>query len=159
MGLAGRDGKPRERIEGVRVPCWWDAKRRVVNPMANDLTSREDFLKTVVAGTALAGCGGLLSGCGGSALSDKLSVKPSRARSDELFVVRLRNLSAGQRVVLSAAFDDAFGNEWSSTTVFKANDEGKVDTSKQAPVKGSTVRVPVLSGCAYTTLQVAWLAV
>ena len=136
MGLAGRDGKPRESIEGVRAPCW-DAKRCVVAPMTNDLTSRGDFLKIVAAGTVLTGCGGLLSGCGGPALSEKLSVKPSRARSDEPFVVRLRNLSAGQRVVLSATFDDAFGNEWSSTAVFKASDGGEVDTSKQAPTKGS----------------------
>ncbi len=35
-----------------------------------------------------------------------------------------------------AAFDDAGGREWSSTAAFEADSDGKVDTSKQAPVQG-----------------------
>jgi hypothetical protein len=51
--------------------------------------------------------------------------------------VRLRDLSAGERVVLSAAFDDAVGTEWSSTATFEADGDGRIDISKQAPVEGS----------------------
>lgn len=70
-------------------------------------------------------------------LSRKLSVEPSRLRVDEPFVVRLRELSSGQRVVLSAAFDDGAGREWSSTAVFEAGGDGRVDTSEVAPIEGS----------------------
>jgi Acyl-CoA thioester hydrolase/BAAT N-terminal region len=39
-------------------------------------------------------------------------------------------------VVVFDAFDDAGGREWSSTAAFEADSDGKVDTSKQAPVQG-----------------------
>lgn len=108
---------------------------RRVEPTVGNLTSRREFLGAFAAEAVLA-CGGLLSGCG-AALRDKLSVEPRRARGDEAFVVRLRGLSAGERVVLTAAFDDAFGQEWSSTAVFEADGDGSVDTSERSPVEGS----------------------
>lgn len=103
---------------------------------SGDGTSRKQFLRVVACGAALVGCGGLLSGCG-TALSEKLSVDPARVRGDEPFAVRLRGLSSGERVVLAAAFDDAFGQEWSSIATFEADGGGNVDTSRQAPVEGS----------------------
>ena len=106
-----------------------------MEPTVGNLTSRREFLGAFAAGAVLA-CGGLLSGCG-AALRDKLSVEPRRARGDEAFVVRLRGLSAGERVVLTAAFDDAFGQEWFSTAVFEADGDGSVDTSERSPVEGS----------------------
>lgn len=47
-------------------------------------------------------------------------------------------------MILSGTFDDELGQEWSSTVVFEADEEGKVDTSEQAPVEGSyEVRDPM----------------
>jgi dienelactone hydrolase len=99
--------------------------------------SRREFLKATAVGAAVVGCAAVGLACGGPALSERLSVRPSRSRGDETFVVRLSGLSPGDRAVLSASFDDAFGNEWSSTAVFEADVDGRVDTSKQAPVEGS----------------------
>ena len=101
-----------------------------------ELASRREFLRKVATGAALAACAGLGAACGPS-LSHKLTVEPSRARADEPFVVRVRDLAPGARVVLSAAFDDTAGGEWSSTAVFEADSNGRVDTSKQAPAEGS----------------------
>lgn len=103
-----------------------------MDPGPGNLISRKAFLKTAAAGVASAGCGVILAGCG-SAPPWKLSVEPSRSRGDEPFVVRLKDLRAGQRVVLSASL----GGGWSSITVFEADGRGEVDTSRQAPVKGS----------------------
>ena len=100
------------------------------------LTSRKEFLRVAAAGATLATCPGLAVACGPT-LSEKLSVEPQRVRSDEPFVVRLADLPPGERVILSAKFDDRTGKQWSSTTVFEANEDGRVDTSEQAPVKGS----------------------
>ena len=100
------------------------------------LTSRKEFLRSVAAGATLAACPGLVVSCSPS-LSDKLTVEPKRIRSDEPFVVRLTDLSPRERVVLSAKFEDRKGKQWTSATVFEADDEGRVDTSKQAPAKGS----------------------
>ena len=99
------------------------------------IISRKGFLKAA-AGAALVGLGGLSAGCEPT-LSEKLLVEPGRARSDEPFVVRLTGLSAGERVVLSVAFDDAREKEWSATAVFEADGDGRVDISEQAPVEGS----------------------
>ena len=88
------------------------------------------------AGTVVASCGGLLSSCGG-ALSDQLSVSPGRVLPDKPFVVRLEGLSSGQRAVLSASVRDEEGSEWSSSATFKADEQGLVDISEQAPVSGS----------------------
>jgi dienelactone hydrolase len=97
--------------------------------------SRKEFLKTVASGAVLVSCAGMGVGCAPE-LSEKLSIKPSKLRGDEPFVVRLWDLSPGERVVLTVAFDDDRGKEWSSTATFEVDGEGKVDTSKQAPVKG-----------------------
>lgn len=107
-----------------------------MEPTVGNPTNRKDFLKGVAAGAILASCCGVLSGCG-SSLSERLSVEPRRVRGDEPFAVRLRGLAAGERVVLTAAFEDSFRQEWSSTAVFEADGDGAVDTHRQAPVEGS----------------------
>lgn len=99
-------------------------------------TSRKEFLKIVAVGATLATCAELRVACEPS-LARKLSVEPNSVRGDEPFVVRLWDLSPGERVVLTAAFDDELGQEWSATAIFEADEEGKVDTSEQAPVEGS----------------------
>ena len=92
-------------------------------------------MRIASGGALIAGCGSLGVGCGRS-WTEGFSVEPGRVRGDEPFVVRLRDLPPGQRVLLSATFDDARGQEWTSTAVFEADDGGRVDTSEQSPVDG-----------------------
>lgn len=98
-------------------------------------TSRKEFLRGA-AGAVLAGCAGLAVGCE-PGLEGKISVEPVRVRVDEPFVVRVGDLSPGERAVISASFSDALGQEWSGGATFEADDRGAVDTSRQTPVEGS----------------------
>ena len=98
--------------------------------------SREEFLKTAACGAVVVGCAGAATACG-SSRSLELSVEPRRVRADEPFVARLEGLSPGERAVLSASFVDEFLQEWSSTAIFEADGDGRVDTSQLAPLEGS----------------------
>lgn len=103
-----------------------------MDPGIGKRTSRREFLKAAAVGTVLAGGVGFGAGCS-EKLSERLSVEPHRTRGDEPFVVRLRHLSPGSRVVLSASL----GGGWSSIAAFEADGSGVVDTSEQPPVAGS----------------------
>jgi dienelactone hydrolase len=107
-----------------------------MNPALSKRPTRKDFLRTVAAGVAVTVCGGLEIACT-SSLSGKLPAESARLRSDEPFVIRLTDRSPGEHVILLASFGDLSGKEWSSTAAFEADAEGKVDTSRQAPVGGS----------------------
>ena len=98
------------------------------------LASRSGFLKVVDAGAAMVSLGGVACGAG---FPGRLSVEPPRARSDEPFVVRVAGLPPGERVALTASFDDALGQEWFATAIFEADGNGDVDTSTRTPVGGS----------------------
>src|SRR5687768_3486211 len=107
-----------------------------MNPALRKRLIRKEFLKAVAAGAALTGFAGIGVACEPS-LSQKLKVEPGRLRADKPFIVRLSDLSPSAHVVLSVAFDDGLGNEWSSTAVFEADGEGRIDTSELAPAEGS----------------------
>ncbi|QIN79246.1 prolyl oligopeptidase family serine peptidase [Rubrobacter marinus] len=107
-----------------------------MDPTTGGLSSRREFLRGVVAGAALLGCGGAGFACGW-APAPELSVQPRRVRADEPFVARLEGLPPGERAVFSADFVDEMLREWSSTAVFEANEGGIVDTSEHSPIEGS----------------------
>jgi dienelactone hydrolase len=79
-----------------------------------------------------------LFACGFGALrAQTLDVIPSHVLSDESPTLRAGGLQPGQRVLIRAELVDGAGNHWSSQAEFIADAQGAVDTSRQAPAKGS----------------------
>lgn len=66
-----------------------------------------------------------------------LSITPADALIDEPRVIRVEGLAPGQRISIQAQTERAGGQVWRSQAEFKANDEGVVDLSSQAPLAGS----------------------
>jgi Acyl-CoA thioester hydrolase/BAAT N-terminal region len=60
-----------------------------------------------------------------------------RALVDETGVIRAEGLKPNERVLIRAALVDGANEPWSSQADFLADAKGAIDTSKQAPVKGS----------------------
>jgi dienelactone hydrolase len=73
----------------------------------------------------------------GVAFSQILQVNPDRALMDEVAVIRASGLVPNERVSIRADLVDGAGVPWSSQADFVADAQGAVDTSRQAPVKGS----------------------
>ena len=79
-----------------------------------------------------------LFACGFGALgAQTLDVTPSQVLADESATIRAAGLQSGGRVTIRAEFVDGVGNHWSSQAEFIADAQGVVDTSRQAPAKGS----------------------
>src|SRR5579859_1078646 len=66
-----------------------------------------------------------------------LEVTPNRALVDESVVIRAAGLQPGEHVLIRAGLVDGAGQSWSSQAEFIADAQGRVDLSRQAPVKGS----------------------
>jgi dienelactone hydrolase len=66
-----------------------------------------------------------------------LDVSPARVLVDEPATIRATGLQPGERVTLRAELTDGSGNRWASQADFLADAQGVVNTSAQAPVKGS----------------------
>jgi dienelactone hydrolase len=80
----------------------------------------------------------LVCALGSSAASaQSLEVSPDHVLVDEVAVIRASGLLANERVSIQAELTDGAGVEWKSEAEFIADAQGVVDTSKQAPVKGS----------------------
>lgn len=73
----------------------------------------------------------------GLAFSQTLEISPNRALMDEVVVVRATGLAPNERVSIRADLVDGAGAPWSSQAEFVADAQGVIDTSRQAPVKGS----------------------
>lgn len=73
----------------------------------------------------------------GVAFSQTLGINPNRALMDEVAVIRATGLAPDERVSIRAELVDGAGAPWSSQAEFLADAQGIVDTSRQAPVKGS----------------------
>jgi hypothetical protein len=73
----------------------------------------------------------------GAARCQTLSVFPSRALVDETAVIRAEGLQPNERVLIRGELVDGANEQWSSQAEFIADAGGVIDTSKQAPVKGS----------------------
>jgi dienelactone hydrolase len=73
----------------------------------------------------------------GSARAQTLEVSPNRVLFDEPAVIRASGLTAGEHVTIQADLADGGEKRWASEAEFAADEHGVVDTSRQAPVKGS----------------------
>jgi dienelactone hydrolase len=83
----------------------------------------------------LAAC--LWTGGLGIASAQTLEIIPNRVLVDEPAVIRARGLQANERISIRAELVDGADDPWSSQAEFIADAQGAVDTSQQAPVKGS----------------------
>ena len=73
----------------------------------------------------------------GVASSQTLKAFPDRVLVDETAVIRAGGLEPNEHVSIRAELVDGANEPWSSEAEFRADVDGAVDTSKQAPVKGS----------------------
>jgi dienelactone hydrolase len=81
--------------------------------------------------------GGGVALCIAHGVAQKLEVAPQRVMSDEAATVRVVGLEPKAHVTLRAELVDGAGEPWGSQAEFEAGATGVVDTSQQAPVKGS----------------------
>jgi dienelactone hydrolase len=82
-----------------------------------------------------------LLGIGPSLLwAQTLEIIPNHALVDEPVVIRASGLQPGNRVTIQATLTDGAGQPWSASAQFIADSQGTVDTSKQAPEKGSSYK-------------------
>ena len=69
-------------------------------------------------------------------MATELYVLPLVSQADEPLKIKIRDLDAGEKVVLTAEQTDLFGGLWCSETVFIADDHGEVDLSRDIPQSG-----------------------
>jgi len=86
----------------------------------------------------------LWTGALGVASAQTLDVIPNRVMVDESAVIRASGFAPNDHVSIQAELVDGGGEPWSSQAEFIADAQGVVDTSKQAPVKGSYDEVSAL---------------
>ena len=79
----------------------------------------------------------LCAGAAGALPAQSLDVKPDHVLVDEQAIIRVTGLQPHEHAILRAALVDGAGSPWESQAEFIADDAGTVDTSKQAPAKGS----------------------
>jgi len=72
-----------------------------------------------------------------AAFAQTLEVNPNKALVDESPAVRATGLQPNQRVSIQAELVDGENHAWASQAEFVADGQGVVDTSLQAPAKGS----------------------
>jgi dienelactone hydrolase len=73
----------------------------------------------------------------GVASAQTLAVIPNQVMVDESAAIRATGLQPNQRVSIQAELIDGEDHAWASQAEFLADAQGTVDTSTQAPVKGS----------------------
>ena len=66
-----------------------------------------------------------------------LEITPPRALMDKSVVIRATGLRPNERVTIRAELSDGMDHRWNSEAEFVADQQGAVDASRQAPVKGS----------------------
>jgi dienelactone hydrolase len=79
----------------------------------------------------------LLTGCLSALSAQSLEIVPEQILSDESAAVRAVGLQTGEHVAVRAELIDGAGQAWVSEAEFVADPTGTVDTSTQAPLKGS----------------------
>lgn len=76
--------------------------------------------------------------------AQSLEVVPARAMVDEAVAIRAAGLTPNERVTIQAELTDGGGQMWASHADFKADTQGNIDTSKQAPVAGSYMKISAI---------------
>ncbi len=71
------------------------------------------------------------------ASAQTLEVNPPRVLADETAVIRAGGCQPSEHLSVQAELVDGGGNSWSSQAEFVADAQGTIDTSQQAPSKGS----------------------
>lgn len=66
-----------------------------------------------------------------------IEVVPNRVLMDEPAMIRVTGLNAGEQILIKADLTDGANQAWASQAEFKADAEGVVEVSKQAPAGGS----------------------
>ena len=66
-----------------------------------------------------------------------IEVVPDHILLDETAAIRANGLQPNAHISIRGELIDGAGHAWASEAEFAANDEGVVDTSKQAPIKGA----------------------
>ncbi|RXG55387.1 hypothetical protein Avbf_11613 [Armadillidium vulgare] len=66
-----------------------------------------------------------------------LIVSPEKCLQDERVLVKMQNLSPGSDVTLTSHVDDGLSNIFFTYSHFRANEEGKIDLSKDGSMGGS----------------------
>jgi dienelactone hydrolase len=79
----------------------------------------------------------LLAGSCRALSAQELKITPARVLFDEVVAIRASGLRPNERVTIQATLVDGAGGRWSSQAEFKADEQGIVDVSRQAPEKGS----------------------
>ncbi len=69
--------------------------------------------------------------------AQKIEVSPAQVLIDEPASVRVTGVAPSSRVIIRAELTDGDDHPWSSEAEFAADAQGTVDTSRQAPEKGS----------------------
>ena len=75
-----------------------------------------------------------------------LQVTPAQIMADQSAAITVTGLQPHQHVTLQADLLDGASHAWSSKADFIADDSGSIDTSKQAPEKGSSYRIASAMG-------------
>jgi dienelactone hydrolase len=102
--------------------------------------------------TVLLAAGSVL-GLQPAARAQKIEVSPSQVLIDEAAIVRVSGTTPGSRVTIHAELTDGDGQSWSSEAEFVSDAQGTVDTSRQAPEKGS-YRIVSAMGLVWSMLPV-----
>jgi dienelactone hydrolase len=83
-------------------------------------------------------------GVAGALSAQSLQVIPSEVMVDETAAIRASGLQANERVSIHGELVDGADQNWTSEAEFVTDAQGTVDTTKQAPVKGSYNEISAL---------------
>ena len=75
--------------------------------------------------------------CAAQPHAQTLDITPQRLMADEAATIHAAGLQPREHVILQADLVDGAGAPWAARADFVADEAGAIDTSKQAPVKGS----------------------
>lgn len=79
----------------------------------------------------------VLAGVVRTVSAQTLVVEPSVARVDERLTIRVVGMAPGERLMVTASTRDARDESWNAFAGFRADRQGSVDLTRDAPIEGS----------------------